>query len=51
MSRRRRRSGPPLIPGFWILVGLLLLGGSVFGYFYILARETRFVRQPMTAEP
>lgn len=39
---RRRRLNPPLIPGLWSLVAFLLLLGSVVGYYYVLAKGTRF---------
>lgn len=45
MSRRRRLT-PPWLPGFWALVAFLLLLGSVFGYFYGLAKLTRFEKVP-----
>jgi hypothetical protein len=41
----RRRSGPPLIPGFWIIVAAVVLISSVGGFYFILARETVFERQ------
>lgn len=39
---RRRRLHPPLLPGLWIFVALIFLLGSVGGYFYLLARLTKF---------
>lgn len=47
----RRRIGPPLIPGLWIIVAFLLLLASVGGYYYLLASETTFERKAPTAEP
>ena len=47
----RRRLTPPLIPGLWAILAFLLVLGSVGGYFYLLARQTTFVRQPVGAEP
>ena len=46
----RRRLGPPLIPGFWIIVAFLLLLASVAGYYYLLARATTFERKVVPAE-
>ncbi|GAA5149060.1 MAG: hypothetical protein V4599_03010 [Verrucomicrobiota bacterium] len=45
MSRRRRLS-PPWLPGFWPMVAFLLLLGSVFGYYYGLAKLTVFEKLP-----
>lgn len=45
MSRRRRLS-PPWLPGFWPMVAILLLLGSVVGYFYGLAKLTVFEKLP-----
>lgn len=42
----RPRLQPPWIPGLWALLALLLLLGSVFGYYYLLAKGTRFQRLP-----
>ena len=47
----RRRIGPPLIPGLWIIVAFLLLLASVGGYYYLLASETTFERKAPTTEP
>ncbi|MBE7498497.1 MAG: hypothetical protein HS117_26460 [Verrucomicrobiaceae bacterium] len=36
MARRRsRRLTKPLLPGFWTLLAVLLLLGSVFGFFWL----------------
>lgn len=40
----RRRLGPPLIPGFWTLVAVLLLLAATAGYYHALARLTVFAR-------
>ena len=50
MSRRRRLS-PPLIPGFWPLMAALFLLGCLFGTYYVLAKTTRFARQPDEVDP
>lgn len=41
---RRRRLNPPWLPGLWPMLALLLLLGSVAGYYYALAKTTQFVR-------
>lgn len=46
----RRRLGPPLIPGLWVIVAFLLLLASVVGYYFLLASETRFERKAVPAE-
>ncbi len=46
----RPRLHPPWIPGLWSLLAFLLLLGSVFGYYYALAKSTRFERVPEKTE-
>ena len=46
----RPRLQPPWIPGFWVLLAILLLLGSVFGFYYLLAKSTRFQRLPEKTE-
>lgn len=43
---RRRRLNPPWIPGLWWLLTILLLIGSIFGFYYGLAKSTHFERLP-----
>jgi hypothetical protein len=47
----RRRLNPPWLPGFWPMLAILLLLGSVFGYFYGLAKMTIFEKVPSEAAP
>ncbi len=42
----RPRLQPPWIPGLWVLLTMLLLLASVFGYYYALAKSTHFERTP-----
>jgi hypothetical protein len=46
----RRRLGPPLIPGFWIIMAFLLLLASVGGYYFMLASKTTFERKAVPAD-
>jgi hypothetical protein len=47
----RRRLTPPLIPGLWAILVFLILISSVAGYYYLLARQTRFERSPVMNGP
>lgn len=46
----RPRLHPPWIPGLWSLLAILLLLGSIFGYYYALARSTHFEHLAEKAE-
>ncbi|MCX6853494.1 MAG: hypothetical protein NTV80_01155 [Verrucomicrobia bacterium] len=47
---RRRRLNPPWLPGLWSLLALLILLGSIFGFYYALAKGTHFQRTPEKVE-
>jgi hypothetical protein len=52
MSRRSRRLRKPWIPGFWTMMAALILGGSLFGCYWLLARSTQFQHAaPAEAQP
>ncbi|MCA1963615.1 MAG: hypothetical protein LDL31_06690 [Prosthecobacter sp.] len=46
----RRRIGPPLIPGLWSLVVVMLLLAATVGYYHLLARLTTLARVEHKAE-
>ena len=46
----RPRLQPPWIPGLWVLLAFLLLLGSVFGFYCLLAKGTRFQHLPEKTE-
>lgn len=46
----RRRLGPPLIPGLWSIMALLLLVAATAGYYHLLARLTTFARVEQKSE-
>ena len=47
---RRRRLNPPWLPGLWSLVAFAILIGSIFGFYYALAKSTQFERVPEKVE-
>jgi hypothetical protein len=48
---RRRRFGPPLVPGLrWLLLALLLVV-SVGGFYRWLAQHSAFVQRSTPAQP
>lgn len=41
---RRRRYRKPLIPGLWTVLAACVLLGSIGGFYWVLGKKTRIVR-------
>jgi hypothetical protein len=50
MARRRRRR-KPLLPGLWTLLAAFALLGCISGFYWLLGKKTRIVRNDAPPVP
>jgi H+/Cl- antiporter ClcA len=48
---RRRRHRKPLLPGLWTVLAAFALVGSIGGFYWVLGRGTRIVRNDAPPVP